>query len=193
MGTNYYVVSRKTNKLAKDLSRTYKKYYDNDDLKDTITKAIMKKFQRTMKFLNDNGLESKAELFTDCMEDAVEKFVCDIRYNVLDSLDLEEREQIHIGKSSGGWLFCFQSQHTKINDVPVIWNSYDDVKNWLEKYVTEDNTFVILDEYGKKLTVKKFINLVDTIQKNKKNLENPDNFRYSRNVKGYRFSDGDFS
>lgn len=35
--------------------------------------------------------------------------------------------------------------------------------------------------------------MVEAKQKDPFNLGNPDNFIYSKNVDGYRFSDGDFS
>lgn len=103
-------------------------------------------------------------------------------------------DPIHIGKSSCGWLFCFQEQDIKWTDFPVSWHSYDDVKEWLERHTTGDNpTHVIIDEYDRVKTFEEFIDLVDTKQNDPRNLENPENFIYSKNVNGYRFSDGDFS
>lgn len=101
---------------------------------------------------------------------------------------------IHIGKSSGGWLFCFQTQNDTWRDIPVVWNNYNEVKEWLNKYTNgKDKPYTILDEYDREITYKDFITLVETKQKDKHNLSNPDNFTYSKNIDGYRFCDGDFS
>lgn len=103
-------------------------------------------------------------------------------------------EPIHIGKSSAGWLFCFQDQRDTWRDIPVEWHTYEQVMNWLEKYTTGRNSpYVILDEYDRVVSLKEFKKLVDDKQTDPRNLENPDNFQYSRNVNGYRFSEGDFS
>ena len=104
-------------------------------------------------------------------------------------------EPIHIGKSSFGWLFSFQTQNRDYGDIPVIWNTYPQVKEWLKKYtVGEDAPYVILDEYDEPVSYEEFVELVDRKQKDEKNLSNPDNFNYgTRNIDGYRFTDGDFS
>jgi len=193
MGTNYYVVSKKTSDISKSLFKTYKRLYNSDVLNNVIKATVIKKFKRTINFLNENNLESKIELFEDRLDDAIQKFTCDIKYDVLDVLDMEEEQKVHIGKSSGGWLFGFQSQHTELDGIPIIWNTYDDIKNWLNEYVEEKQMFIIQDEYGRKISVKCFTRLVDIKQKNKTNLDNPNNFTYSRNVNGYRFNDRDFS
>lgn len=193
MGTNYYVVSKKTSDISKPLFKTYKRLYNSDVLNDVVKVAVIKKFKRTINFLNENNLESKIELFEDRLDDAIQKFTCDIKYDVLDVLDIEDEQKVHIGKSSCGWLFGFQSQHTTLDGIPIVWNTYDDIKNWLNEYVEEKQMFIIQDEYGRKISVKRFIRLVDMKQQSKENLNNPDNFTYSRNVNGYRFNDGDFS
>lgn len=104
-------------------------------------------------------------------------------------------EPIHIGKSSYGWLFAFQTQNRYYGDIPVIWNTYPQVKKWLKKYTVGENApYVILNEYDKLVSYEEFIDLVDSKQKDEKNLSNPDNFNYhTKNINGYRFTDGDFS
>lgn len=103
-------------------------------------------------------------------------------------------EPIHIGKSSMGWLFCFQEQRITWGEYPIEWHTYEQVKKWLKEHTTGKNaTHVILDEYDNKVTFKEFFELVDIKQKDPHNLKNPDNFSYSKNVNGYRFSEGDFS
>jgi hypothetical protein len=103
-------------------------------------------------------------------------------------------EPIHIGKSSMGWLFLFQDQDNTWGDIPVVWHTYNQVKEWLKKYTTgKKPPYVILDEYDRKVTYNQFIKLVETKQKDKHCLFNPDNFKYNKNIDGYRFSEGDFS
>lgn len=103
-------------------------------------------------------------------------------------------EPIHIGKNSYGWLFCFQEQDDKWGDYPISWHNYNDVKTWLSKHTCGENpSHVILDEYDRLMSYDEFIKMVEDKQKDPFNLNNPDNFLYSKNVDGYRFSDGDFS
>lgn len=101
-------------------------------------------------------------------------------------------DPIHIGKSSGGWLFCFQTQNDKWNDPPVVWNSYPQVYDWLKKNVVETEKYVIMNEYDEIVPFDEFIDMVQWKQNDEVCRSNPDNFSYSRNVDGYRFADEDF-
>lgn len=100
---------------------------------------------------------------------------------------------IHIGKSSMGWLFCFERHNDTWNDPPVIWNTFNQVKAWLRKYVEETGEYVIIDEYDEIHSVEDFLELVDSKQKDPHCKSNPDNFAYSSNIDGYRFTDREFS
>ena len=100
---------------------------------------------------------------------------------------------IHVGKSSLGWLFCFQFQNDPWCDPPVVWKSYDQVKEWLYKNTVEKKEFVIINEYDEVLSFEDFIDLVDSKQNDDHCKSNPDNFSYSQNIGGYRFTHGDFS
>lgn len=111
-------------------------------------------------------------------------------YAVRNKASLEQ--PIHIGKNSIGWLFCFQEQKDTWRDIPVEWHTYNQVKEWLEKYVVEKKEYVILDEYDRLIYYEDFINLIESKQKDKRILSNPENFNYCKNVDGYRFSDGEF-
>ena len=93
-------------------------------------------------------------------------------------------EPIHIGKSSFGWKFLFQSQNDTWRDIPVVWNSYNDVKNWLKKYTVDSDTYVIMDEYDKIISFDDFFAFIDWKQREE---DNPDDFKYSENIEGYRF------
>ena len=97
-------------------------------------------------------------------------------------------EPIHIGKSSIGWKFNFQVQNEKWNKPPVIWNTYDQVYEWLHKYTVKSDLYVIIDEYDEIISFDDFVALVEK----KQSENNPDDFTYAKNVNGYRFSDGEF-
>ena len=97
-------------------------------------------------------------------------------------------EPIHIGKSSIGWKFNFQVQNEKWNEPPVIWNTYDQVYEWLYKYTVKSDLYVIIDEYDEIISFDDFVALVEK----KQSENNQDDFTYSKNVNGYRFSDGEF-
>ena len=100
------------------------------------------------------------------------------------------REPIHIGKSSIGWLFNFQAHNEPWEIPPVVWNTYNQVVEWLKKYTVDSTEYVIMDEYDEIVSLDDLIELIRWKQEDCK--DNPDNFKYARNVDGYRFSDGDF-
>lgn len=101
-------------------------------------------------------------------------------------------QPIHIGKSSMGWLFLFQTQNDSWNEPPVVWNTYDQVKEWLHKNTVENDNYVIINEYDEIISFDDFFDLVESKQKDEHCLSNEDNFAYSKNVNGYRFSDEEF-
>lgn len=103
------------------------------------------------------------------------------------------REPIHIGKSSAGWLFSFQSQNDTWHEPPVVWNTYDQVKDWLYKNTVEKQDFVIMNEYDEIIPFNLFFKIVDDKQEDPFCKDNPANFGYARNVNGYRFTDEYFS
>lgn len=95
---------------------------------------------------------------------------------------------IHIGKSSFGWKFCFQTQNDTWNEPPVVWNTYNQVYTWLYKYTVESDIYVIINEYDEVISFDDFIAMIEE----KQNEDNPDDFTYSKNVDGYRFTDSEF-
>lgn len=99
-------------------------------------------------------------------------------------------EPIHIGRSSIGWMFLFHDVCEPYRDIPIIWHSYWEVKDWLYRYTVETEQYVIIDEYDEIIPFDDFIELVERKQEQFK--DNPDNFRYCRNVDGYRFEEGEF-
>lgn len=101
-------------------------------------------------------------------------------------------DPIHIGKSSAGWLFSFQTQNDRWSEPVVIWNTYGQVKSWLYKHTVLDKDFVIMNEYDEIVSFEEFFDIVDTKQADEYSRSNPDNFSYAKNVDGYRFTDEDF-
>lgn len=95
---------------------------------------------------------------------------------------------IHIGKSSAGWMFLFEEQEDTWNDPPVVWHTYEEVKDWLLEYTVRKKDYVILDEYDRIISFADFEEMVENKQLEFRN--NPDNFKYCKNVQGYRFSKG---
>ena len=100
---------------------------------------------------------------------------------------------VHIGKSSAGWFFNFQTQNERWYDPPIVWNTFNQVKEWLKKYTVDSKEYVIIDEYDEIISMDDFVEMVERKQKDPYALKNPDNFTYSKNIDGYRFSDEDFS
>lgn len=98
-------------------------------------------------------------------------------------------EPIHIGKSSVGWMFLFHDVDELYYDVPIVWHSYEEVKDQLYKYTVEFKSYVIINEYDEIISFDDFIELVEYKQQFK---DNPDNFTYCRNVNGYRFDEREF-
>jgi hypothetical protein len=73
-----------------------------------------------------------------------------------------------------------------------VWNTFEQVKDWLKKYTVDQTDYVIINEYDEIVPYNDFIELVNQKQLDEHCRSNPDNFEYSRNVDGYRFSDGEF-
>ena len=95
---------------------------------------------------------------------------------------------LHIGKSSIGWRFLFHKvdkYENHITEEPL--NTFPQWKEFLTEQ-TENGTIVIMDEYNKVVALEKLLNLIEA----KQSEDNPDNFRYSDNVDGYRFASGEF-
>ena len=102
------------------------------------------------------------------------------------------REPVHIGKSSGGWLFLFQNQDQSWLDDPIVWHTWPQVRERLRQLTKTDPRYVILNEYDEAVSFDDFVKLVEDKQKDPGCYGNPDNFRWSEYVEGYRFADGEF-
>jgi hypothetical protein len=71
------------------------------------------------------------------------------------------QEPVHIGKSSAGWLFHFQTQNEKWYDPPIVWNTFNQVKDWLKKYTVDSKEYVIIDEYDRIISLDEFLEMVE--------------------------------
>ena len=100
------------------------------------------------------------------------------------------QDPVHIGKASIGWMFLFERQNNEWHEPPIAWNTFNQVKEWLKKYTVDSTDYVIVDEYDEIISYDDFIEMVELKQERDK--DNPDNFTYSDNVEGYRFTDGEF-
>lgn len=102
------------------------------------------------------------------------------------------QKPIHIGKSSAGWLFDFETQNRKYEEPVVVWNTWEQVRDTLKRLTVDSTDYVIMDEYDGVVPYEDFVLIVETKQKDDWCTRNPDNFKYSRNVNGYRFTDEEF-
>ena len=90
-------------------------------------------------------------------------------------------EDIHLGKSSSGWVFSFQYNGGRF---------YKDVEGMKEWLVGKQ----IVDEYGHTIDNDVFWELVESKQK-QENLNHAKEYadKYERVIGGYSFSDREFS
>ena len=100
---------------------------------------------------------------------------------------------VHIGKSSLGWMFLFQSHSDGCFDHRVNWQTYPQVKDVLKKLTVDSDEYVIMDEYDEVVPYDDFIKLVEWKQHDPWSRDNPDNFSNANDVGGYRFTDREFS
>lgn len=77
-------------------------------------------------------------------------------------------EDIHIGKSSGGWKFLFNKNERE-------WSSFEEYKTWI-------NQFEIRSEYGEDISYEDFWQKVENKQKDKSSIP------YCTDLDGYDFS-----
>lgn len=93
--------------------------------------------------------------------------------------------EIHIGKSSFGWLFLFKDNNE--------FHTFPQLKKWLNNNV-DTGEYVLFDEYNREIDKDELLDLIEKKQNDEKSKNNPDNFNeYCKNIDGYRFTDRDFS
>lgn len=86
---------------------------------------------------------------------------------------------IHIGKSSYGWEFCFQANGWSY------YNDIDEMREWLKDKK-------IVDEYGEEISYDDFWKMVEIKQREIDPLTEEDK-KYYTFINGYRFMDMHFS
>lgn len=99
------------------------------------------------------------------------------------------RSPIHIGKSSAGWKFLFHRVScwdNWVDERPI--NTFPQWKEFLETH-TKSNRIVIMDEYDRQVELEDLLDLIERKQQE----HNPEDFRWSDNIDGYRFTSGEFS
>jgi sugar/nucleoside kinase (ribokinase family) len=93
---------------------------------------------------------------------------------------------LHIGKSSAGWKFAFQGYTSA--DFNEKYGFIIKSKEGWEKLL-KSGDYVILNEEDVEVSFEDLFKLIE----DKQSIENPDNFKYSVNVCGYRFYFSEFS
>ena len=91
-------------------------------------------------------------------------------------------DEIHIGKSSAGWQFIFRGYGEDF--IPVL-QTYDQWKDFIKDQLYGD-TAKIVDEYGKEIGLKEFVEMVKEKQENPKNKIHNFTNNYI-DVRGYNF------
>lgn len=95
------------------------------------------------------------------------------------------RKQVHLGKSSCGWLFLFHSCEE--------FHTFPQMKQWLTENV-DSGKYVIFNEYDEEVSKNELLYLIESKQSDPHCRDNPDNFKYgTMNIDGYRFREGEFS
>lgn len=183
MGTNYYIVDKRSLNIENRIDNVLKEV-NTEEFIDEVAEVIQNQYKKVISILDEEKLEEVKEKYVEKIKELAMNIYSETTYNINNILRITENNSIHIGKSSMGWLFNFQYQPQ--------WKTYDEVKAFiLDKEKMKDK--VLVDEYGEEITPEELIEKIDFKQNDERNLNNPDNFTYSDNVNGYRFSKGDFS
>ena len=193
MGTNYFLIRKQDNAVANKLWDARNVVINNTNFVTLLEPIIKELFKEPIRIANENNFDIVQNRFDDGLHETIQRLASYIQYDLSYVFDIRDHRGVHIGKSSTGWLFNFQDQDVLQDDVHIKWHSYEDVMSFLKEWVDEKKIFTIIDEYDREISYPEFKDFVDTKQSDPHNLENPDNFTYSRNVNGYRFSEGDFS
>jgi len=193
MGTNYFLIRKQDNAVANKLWDARNVVINNTNFVTLLEPIIKELFKEPIRIANENNFDIVQNRFDDGLHETIQRLASYIQYDLSYVFDIRDHRGVHIGKSSAGWLFNFQDQDIVQDDVHIKWHSYEDVMSFLKEWVDEKKIFTIIDEYDREISYPEFKDFVDTKQSDPHNLENPDNFTYSRNVNGYRFSEGDFS
>lgn len=94
---------------------------------------------------------------------------------------VEVYDELHLGKSSAGWKFLFNECEQ--------FHNFDEFK----EFILNNKEYVIKDEYDRIIQAQELLDLIERKQNDEICKNNSENFKYSKNIEGYRFSDRDFS
>ena len=182
MSTNYYITDRQKFNLEQE---KYKKFKDIDfeHLGEKLNDDILFSFDSFLKFLERNNQKDLVNNFKSEELVNIDNFIFNLRYNTSYETLFNSGEYIHIGKKSMGWLFLFKLQ--------PYWSNFEELKDYLLKLDLSKK--MIVDEYGREISPQEFLEYVEKSQNDKNDLQNKDNFLYSKNIDGYRFTENEFS
>jgi len=104
----------------------------------------------------------------------------DIKYKICSKC--KRFDELHLGKSSGGWKFCLQANEFKY------YKNWSEMRKWLLKMTRQGA--VIRNEYNEKVLFEEFVTLVESKQKIKEPICDG---RIDTDIDGYRFANYEFS
>lgn len=108
----------------------------------------------------------------------------DVRYNICE--ECGRYDDLHLGKSSIGWEFCFQGyEYHDFRQLRI--RSIKDWKDFIDK-----NNGKIFDEYNRECTWDEIMTWTEGKKEGKKH-ESMQYTEYYRDSEGYSFTDNDFS
>ena len=114
MGTNYYIVRKSVDNTHNKLQDMCNEIFESNDFQKIFKDLLLYKFEKPLNLLaeehEDNVIHFKMRL-----DDLTNEFASSIKYDLCEAFNLSETDWVHIGKSSMGWLFCFQDQSTTLN------------------------------------------------------------------------------
>lgn len=87
-------------------------------------------------------------------------------------------EEVHIGKSSGGWKFLFNSDEYQITTY----------KCWQKELTKPENKDHIYDEYGRKISPEELFKLIENKQKDDRGRPDINEPYTNPDPEGYLFS-----
>jgi len=126
------------------------------------------------------------------------------RYNICGCCN--RYDEIHIGKSSGGWQFLFHAVDEVISlktidpksallnqdESNLRIRSYSQWRSLIDQYVSQYKTASIRDEYGGEISPEDFYTLIDLKKNDKSHFEDINDKYCFLDPEGYNFIDGEF-
>lgn len=128
-----------------------------------------------------------------------------LRYNICDCCN--RYDELHIGKSSGGWQFLFHSVDEYIfpktldpksalldqEETHVVISSFQHWKKFIQQYVVEYQTAKIYDEYDLEVSATQFFSLIDSKTEQLSHYKRVSDSSCFLDPEGHSFIKGEFS